>query len=359
MTRKGPALSLLLCLAVATLPANAAPEAATGAAEEATALPEAVVGLPLEITASSTLVKAGRRYGPEGLSDPEAALPWCEGQEGPGPGAWLEARLGGPPGPAEARDLIVKLVPGYAKAERLFSAHARPGRAILTLKDRISGAAVTPQDSYQLAFHDRPRVLLFRIPVERAVDPSRLDLRLAFDAVFPGNAFEVLCLSELRIFLEGPEPAPEALARDVAGERAYLGAMLRRSETGERAALRGLIRLASSAYAATPEGGQRLDEIYLDLLVARPWLFLSILAREDDGVRDTVLAALRDPARDTHPPDRVLGALRLAQGRGLGGEPLADLIRHYTLRNLREKRRLESARADEGQPAPATDWPQP
>jgi hypothetical protein len=137
------------------------------------------------VKASSTLKPQGENhYQAENLRDLWGGNAWSEGVEGPGIGEWLELV------PAEAKPLrSLRITPGYVKHdhEGLFTANARPARVRVELNGKHRFEASIP---------DKPEE--FHIPVTGFTEPAR-KIRLTVLGVYPGEKYEDLCVSTIRL----------------------------------------------------------------------------------------------------------------------------------------------------------------
>ncbi len=146
-------------------------------------------------TASSTLPADGALdYDPANLNDDQWDNAWCEGQPGPGIGAWVELQPQAPK-PLAA----IELHPGYAKSDALFKANARPKQVRVTLNREHEFSAQVP---------DRNQPL--RIPVSGYAKPVHT-VRLTIEEAWPGTRHEDLCISSLALHVRlanQPEVTP-------------------------------------------------------------------------------------------------------------------------------------------------------
>ncbi len=140
-----------------------------------------------EVKASSTLAPEGElRYDAKNVRNWWHDVAWSEGAEGSGVGEWLELT------PAAAKPLIdIRMKPGYQKMAgngvSLFTANARPKTVRVELNCEHRFDAEIP---------DREEEVV--IPVRGYNKPARR-IRLTFTAVYPGNFFEDLCVTGVRL----------------------------------------------------------------------------------------------------------------------------------------------------------------
>ena len=167
------------------------------------------------------------------------------------------------------------------------------------------------------------------------MNPARLKILVEIDRVHDGRKYEDLCVTELRVFLrekgrdrfELSHPEEE---KRINGEMKYLQEQLPRALEADRAALQGLIRLADGFYMRSAEGGEWLNETYLDLLVKHPYDFLLLVGRQEKSVRDKVIQELLQPVTDKYENRQLLKAVHSAQGRGLKSAYLTQLTDFYS-----------------------------
>jgi Domain of unknown function (DUF4424) len=135
-----------------------------------------------KVKASSTLKEEGvHSYGPDNIRDPFQEAVWSEGVPGSGVGEWLEIT------PVEAKPLIgLEMKPGYQK-EGLFKANARPKKIRIELNGEHVFDADIPDREEQL-----------EIPVIGYARAVR-KIRMTFTEVYPGEKFEDLCISTIRL----------------------------------------------------------------------------------------------------------------------------------------------------------------
>jgi hypothetical protein len=135
-----------------------------------------------QVKASSTLPADGViSYVPENIREPWEENTWSEGAPGPGTGEWLELT------PAEPKPLLsIRLKPGYQK-EGLFKANPRPKKIRFELNGTHHFDADIPDKEEEIT-----------IPITGYDKPVK-KLRMTFAEVYPGNRFEDLCVSSVRL----------------------------------------------------------------------------------------------------------------------------------------------------------------
>jgi hypothetical protein len=135
-----------------------------------------------KVKASSTLKEEGSHtYVAENVRDPYQEAVWSEGAPGSGVGEWLEIA------PVEAKPLIgLEIKPGYQK-EGLFKANARPKKIRIELNGEHAFDADIPDREEEV-----------EIPVIGYAKAVR-KIRMTFTEVYPGDTFEDLCISTIRL----------------------------------------------------------------------------------------------------------------------------------------------------------------
>lgn len=135
-----------------------------------------------QVRASSTLPPdQGIKYDAENIRLPWREM-WSEGAEGPGIGEWLEL-VPELPKPLAA----ISIKPGCFKSDALFAANARPKKMRVELNGEESFTVEIPDLKEEFEFP----VSGYRKPVGK--------IRLTFEDVWPGNRFEDLCVSSVRL----------------------------------------------------------------------------------------------------------------------------------------------------------------
>jgi len=167
---------------------------------------------PRRVTASSFLKngwnESEENYLPPYIADDDATTAWVEGAKGKGEGEsvlWLGPEL------QRARRFRVFLRAGYQKTEVLWRANARPRRVRLepVLQGETGAVAVGAPLEVEL------RDTLGWQEVALPTPPRVTGVRLTVLSVFPGRKYEDLCISDLRVYVEGEDtyrPELEAAA---------------------------------------------------------------------------------------------------------------------------------------------------
>lgn len=135
------------------------------------------------VKASSVLPAADdQTYEAENIKNFWSAATWSEGKPGLGIGEWLELK------PIAPKPLtMIEIQPGYSKSEALFAANSRPRKIRVDLNDDHQFTVDVP-DSKEV----------FTIPV-LGYSKSVKKIRLTFLEVWPGQKFEDLCVSGIRL----------------------------------------------------------------------------------------------------------------------------------------------------------------
>ena len=148
-----------------------------------------------EAKASSTLPSDGKiTYAAENLKTFWSDEAWSESAKGPGIGEWIELA------PKVPKPLTtIDINPGYFKSEELFRANARPKKVLVELNG---------EHSFTVSIPDLRET--FNIPIEGYRKPVK-KVRLTFQEVWPGNRFEDLCVSAIRLHASLDNPLFPAL----------------------------------------------------------------------------------------------------------------------------------------------------
>lgn len=135
------------------------------------------------VKASSVLPAADdQTYDAEKIKNLYGQETWSEGNPGPGIGEWLELK------PISPKPINrIEIQPGYSKSEGLFKANSRPRKIKINLNDDHQFIAEIP-DAMDVC----------SIPISGYNKPVK-KLRLTFLEVWPGDKFEDLCVSGVRL----------------------------------------------------------------------------------------------------------------------------------------------------------------
>ena len=95
--------------------------------------------------------------------------------------------------------------------------------------------------------------------------------------------------------LPGPACAWEPV---VENELQVLEASLARAHRGDGQVIEVLLQMATGEYIRTAEGGEYLNEVYLDLLIKQPKALGRVLATQSPAVQAAVIAELSRPVTD-------------------------------------------------------------
>ena len=140
-----------------------------------------------EVKASSTLKPDGElRYDAANIRNVWEDNVWSEGAPGSGAGEWLEIH------PVAAKPLIdIRIKPGFQSTEEsrlhLFKANARPKR----IRIELNG-----EHKFDVELLDREEEVV--IPV-RGYDKAVEKIRMTFTDIYPGERFEDLCVTGVRL----------------------------------------------------------------------------------------------------------------------------------------------------------------
>lgn len=295
-----------------------------------------ITGMDYDVKVSSVLQVKDRDYSDKNMSSLDISKAWCEGAAGTGIGEWIQLDLKNNSQIADLEAIHLKILPGYVKTDQLFKANARPSKIVVQVYDKMTKVSITQLKAYRFNLADQPSMQSFSIPIERKIDPSKINILIKIEDVFAGSKYDDMCISEIRIFLQ--EKGKEILELPY-GEREqlrlkegeYIKRELPKAMEGNFKAIQGLIRLSEGAYITGVEGSEWLNEIYLDILVKHPYPFLFILSRQEQSLSDKVIQELLAPVSDKHSHRELLTAVKTAQRSGLNLPFMKKLIDFYSI----------------------------
>jgi len=108
--------------------------------------------------------------------------------------------------------------------------------------------------------------------------------------------------------------------------------------------MQALVGLVGGEYIRSAEGGERLNAVYLELLLEHPVAFLSIIGRADEETRERAVAQLLNPVHDAYSGGDLLAAVRYARDRGLEAPFLSELIELYGELAVVHRQNIEQSR---------------
>lgn len=115
---------------------------------------------------------------------------------------------------------------------------------------------------------------------------------------------------------------------------------------GNADSIEAIVRLAGGDYINSAEGGEFLNATYMDLLIAHPRTFLTVVDQQDTAVRDRVIEELRQPVHDAYSAGDLLAAILLALRQGLNRPFMSDLEQTYAESAQRERENDQGLRDD-------------
>lgn len=261
------------------------------------------VGLEYDVRASSALQGT---YSATNLIAPSLGSAWCEGIKGEGIGEWIELTLKEPI--VNNENIILEIVPGYAKSAALFKKNGRPKK----IGVEIDGVA----QGVPLNLVDRAFVQMFTLtgthsPVKK--------IRLKILDVYLGTLFSDTCISEIvvRSQMTGQhwdESLADKESRMLVGALYDKNFVLQKGQINVNS-LEFVMRLADGVYAKGSEGGETLKELYLDGLIINPQAFVWVLDKQRKAVFDTVAGAVISPVNDKYSNSQIREAIK----KGLSG----------------------------------------
>ena len=135
-----------------------------------------------QVKASTTLPpEDGNQYDADNIRN-QADQMWSEAAKGPGIGEWLELT---PEVPKPLAAISIK--PGCFKSAALFAANARPKKIRVALNGEHHFNVDVPDLMEE-----------FEFPVSNYTKPVK-KIRLTFEEIWPGNRFEDLCVTSVRL----------------------------------------------------------------------------------------------------------------------------------------------------------------
>ena len=155
--------------------------------------------------------------------------------------------------------------------------------------------------------------------------------------------FALLFSASLLSATECPEDNSSSASND---ESEVLRCHLSPAHFGNADSIEAIVRLAGGDYINSAEGGEFLNATYMDLLIAHPHTFLTVVDRQDAAVRDRVIEELRQPAHDAYSAGDLLAAVLLALRQGLNRPFITDLERTYAESARRELENDQRLRDD-------------
>ncbi len=291
-----------------------------------------------DIRVSSVLPHEKDLYNPKNLFGANPAKAWCEGNPGDGIGEWVRIDFHGPKAARDVDSIKIKIAPGYAHSEALFKNNARPSQIRLSLVNTTTNKTIGSKDVYDVTLEDKPQVQVYTIPIGQRIDSSELRIELKIGKVAKGSKYSDMCISEISVVVHekkkkildmNAEELQMLQARE-AKEVALLKKALPSALRGDQAAIQSVLRLASGEYINGAEGGEWLNEVYLELLMKQAAIFLSLLERQEDEVRARVQEELLQPVTDVYSNKQLAGAVSRARSKGIAASTAEKLMKAYS-----------------------------
>jgi hypothetical protein len=117
---------------------------------------------------------------------------------------------------------------------------------------------------------------------------------------------------------------------DVSSETDTLKQNLPSAMKGSENSIKALISLAAGEYIRTAEGGEWLNEIYLDLMVSYPEKFLRLLSEAARTSRKIVVQELLNPVTDKYTQIELMKAVEKAKESGMNAPFVHELLDFYS-----------------------------
>lgn len=130
----------------------------------------------------------------------------------------------------------------------------------------------------------------------------------------------------------GDTPSPTQSSEDL-----VLRCDLSAAHFGNAASIEAIVLLAGGDYIKSAEGGEFLNATYMDLLIAHPRTFLSVVDEQGAAIKERVIRELNQPVHDAYSASDLLAAVRLAIRQGLDQAFVVGLERSYAESANRER----------------------
>jgi len=281
-----------------------------------------------DVIASSELKSPKYSYATGNLKDENPGNAWCEGDQNNGVGQWLQLDLKDKNN-ILSDELLVNILPGYAKSRKLFTANARPAKVRIIVAEKLSGKVLIDTQKTLPTISDSIETKTFNIKLGQKVNVGTLQIKIIIDEVYNGAKYADLCISEVQVFnkvyldkyLDGEEGRKLENIEDIEFER-----LLPIAEKGNPEAIQGLIRMADGEYYRTAEGGEYLGEIFVDLFYQYPERFLFLLSKQSQRVRAKVEDVIASPVTDKYSPQEIADKVRSVKNVNMTKEYKASIM---------------------------------
>ncbi|HEY5994545.1 MAG TPA: hypothetical protein VIU46_08100 [Gallionellaceae bacterium] len=297
------------------------------------------LGESYTVRASSELKSANNAYAAKKVIPPSLGTAWCEGAAGDGVGEWLEFTLKSPM--LSDGGFKLGILPGFAVSPALYRKNNRPKKLAVILNNDSAAQEITLEDyakyqSFPFEWQDKPVT----------------KIRLKILEVYKGEQYADTCITDVAIQQKFPKHYLHREREDLPDPKLYWqdwsereSAMLNHiyPEKIDRDSLSFIMGLSEGMYIRGAEGGEALDEKYLESLMHNPTLFMQVLDKQNEAALKRVSESIISPIFDKYSPAQI----REAVTKGM--QPLEPAARE------RLKPLLDALPAD---PPPAEDTAQ-
>lgn len=287
------------------------------------------LGEKFNVVASSELKSANAMYSAKNLVSPSLETAWCEGVEGDETGEWIDISL---VEPIVGNDgLTIEILPGYVKSHETYLENGRPKKLAVMINDAIQGSPIVLGDDGKVQ----------SFPINSIGKPIK-KIRLTLLDVFPGAKFHDTCITDIvvrkrfskehssdsRLFSEEYDTEMGMLRE--AGLLAVFSDDYRWAESSVSVdSLDMAMWLSSGRLSKGAEGSETLGELYMEVAVHKPKLFLRTLDCQSDEVFEAVTKKIISPVNDKYSNAQVRNALK----RGFATQKLRSIQRFGPLLN--------------------------
>ncbi len=263
------------------------------------------LGEAYTVRASSELKSANNAYAAKKVIPPSLGTAWCEGATGDGVGEWIEFTLKSPV--LSDGGFRLDILPGFAASPTLYRKNNRPKKLAVIINDDRAEQEITLADyaKYQ------------SFPFEWRGKPIT-KVRLKILEVYKGEQYADTCITDVAIQQEFPNNYLRRKPSDLPDPKLYWqdwsdreSAMLNHidPENIDRDSLSFIMGLSEGMYIRGAEGGEGLDEDYLESLMHNPVLFMSVLDKQNEAVVKRVSRSITSPVFDKYSPAQIREAV--------------------------------------------------
>ena len=261
-------------------------------------------GYRYDVQASSVLTDEKMAYRASNLIPPSISRTWCEGVEGDGAGEWIELTMT----PPVRGKLNLAILPGYAASQQTYINNGRPRKLEVTINERIKQEVEIKDSLNEQSFG-------LDVPLNEKISHIRLKIL----SVYPGAKYQDTCITEVLLLPANVKPeghSDEELQKEAVNVQPLFGL----AQSGKLDAIEGLLRLSSGNYYRTAEGGEWLDEIYLELFVKDPHRYLYVALAQNDEIKAKAFDAIISPVIDKYTATQLLDSLKIAITKGIDSD---------------------------------------